>query len=56
VKALPKTWNVLARTAWLAGHSLGGENSKEARLRAKIAALRLHDLAWLAATEEGSDA
>jgi broad specificity phosphatase PhoE len=43
VKALPKTWNVLARTAWLAGHSIGGENSKEARLRARIAALRLHE-------------
>lgn len=43
VKALPKTWNVLARTAWLAGHSLGGENSREAHLRAKIAALRLHE-------------
>ncbi|MBA3069746.1 MAG: histidine phosphatase family protein [Hyphomonas sp.] len=43
VKALPKTWNVLARTAWLGGHSLGGETSKEARLRAKIAALRLHE-------------
>lgn len=45
VKALPKTWNVLARTAWLAGHSIGGENSKEARLRARIAALRLHEAA-----------
>ena len=26
-KALPKTWNVLARTAWLAGHHLGDETS-----------------------------
>lgn len=42
-KALPKTWNVLARTAWLAGHHLGDESAKEARLRAKIAALRLHE-------------
>lgn len=42
-KALPKTWNVLARTAWLAGHHLGDETSVEARLRARIAALRLHE-------------
>ena len=42
-KALPKTWNVLARAAWLAGHHLGDETSKEARLRARIAALRLHE-------------
>ncbi len=42
-KALPKTWNVLARAAWLAGHRLDGESSSEARLRAKIAALRLHE-------------
>lgn len=42
-KALPKTWNVLARTAWLAGHHLGDETSAEARLRARIAALRLHE-------------
>ncbi len=42
-KVLPKTWNILARSAWLAGHSLDGESSKEARLRAKIAALRLHE-------------
>lgn len=41
--ALPKTWNILARTAWLAGHHLGGESSREAHLRAKIAALRLHE-------------
>lgn len=43
VRALPKTWNVLARTAWLAGHSLDGESNAEALLRAKIAALRLHE-------------
>lgn len=43
MKALPKTWNVLARAAWLAGHSLDGESSSEARLRARIAALRLHE-------------
>lgn len=43
VKVLPKTWNVLARGAWLAGHSMDGESSREAQLRAKIAALRLHE-------------
>jgi broad specificity phosphatase PhoE len=43
LRALPKTWNILARSAWLAGHSLDGESSKEARLRATIAALRLHE-------------
>ena len=48
VRALPKTWNVLARTAWLAGHSLDGESNTEAHLRAKIAALRLHE-----ASEQG---
>src|SRR3990167_3087864 len=44
VKVLPKTWNVLARGAWLAGHSMDGESSREAQLRAKIAALRLHEI------------
>jgi broad specificity phosphatase PhoE len=48
LKALPKTWNVLARTAWLAGHTLDGESNAEAHLRAKIAALRLHE-----ASEQG---
>lgn len=48
MRVLPKTWNVLARTAWLAGHSLDGESSSEARLRARIAALRLHE-----ASEQG---
>lgn len=43
LRMLPKTWNVLARTAWLGGHSLGGETAREAHLRAKIAALRLHE-------------
>jgi broad specificity phosphatase PhoE len=38
-----RAWNILARSAWLVGHSLDGESSKEARLRAKIAALRLHE-------------
>lgn len=45
VRALPKTWNVLARTVWLAGHSLDGESVAEARQRAIEAALRLHEAA-----------
>ncbi len=45
LKVLPKTWNVLARTAWLAGHSLDGESAKEARRRARRAALKLHKAA-----------
>lgn len=44
-KYLPKTWNVLARTAWLRGHQLDGENVQEARDRAKQAATVLHDAA-----------
>ena len=43
VRALPKTWNILARSAWLAGHALDGESIAEARLRANAAARRLHD-------------
>lgn len=42
---LPKTWNVLARMAWLRGHKLDGESVTEARLRAKEAARHLHDAA-----------
>lgn len=42
---LPKTWNVLARTAWLYGHSLDGESNREARERANAAAMRLHEAA-----------
>ena len=42
---LPKTWNVLARSAWLGGHSLGGESVSEARERARQAAQRLHEAA-----------
>lgn len=44
-KYLPKTWNILARTAWLGGHSLDGESVREARNRAKQAAQVLHDKA-----------
>lgn len=42
-KFLPKTWNILARMAWLRGHSLDGESVTEARARAKEAALVLHE-------------
>ncbi|MEM1106225.1 MAG: histidine phosphatase family protein [Pseudomonadota bacterium] len=45
VRYLPKTWNILARTAWLAGHSLDGETVGEARRRASRAADRLHEAA-----------
>jgi broad specificity phosphatase PhoE len=44
-RALPKTWNVLARTVWLTGHSLDGESVSEARVRAKAAAAKLHEAA-----------
>jgi broad specificity phosphatase PhoE len=42
---LPKTWNVLARIAWLAGHKLDGESVFEARSRAVQAAQTLHEAA-----------
>lgn len=44
-KYLPKTWNVIARTVWLYGHSLDGESNRQARERAKAAAQRLHEAA-----------
>lgn len=44
-KYLPKTWNILARTAWLRGHKLDGESVHEARDRAKQAAAVLHEAA-----------
>lgn len=44
-KYLPKTWNVIARTAWLYGHSLDGESNRQARARAMAAAARLHEAA-----------
>lgn len=43
---LPKTWNVLARAAWLRGHSLDGESVHQARARAQRAAQHLHDAAF----------
>ena len=43
VKYLPKTWNVLARAAWMSGHTLDGESQKRARVRAALAAGRLHE-------------
>lgn len=42
---LPKTWNILARTAWLRGHSLDGESVHDARARAIQAANVLHERA-----------
>ncbi|MEL6475549.1 MAG: histidine phosphatase family protein [Pseudomonadota bacterium] len=44
-KYLPKTWNVLARAAWLNGHALDGESVSQARIRAAKAAERLHEAA-----------
>lgn len=44
VKYLPKTWNILARTAWLNGHALDGESVGEAKLRAVRAAELLHEV------------
>lgn len=42
---LPKTWNVLARAAWMRGHTFdGAEDVHEARDRARRGALRLHEL------------
>ena len=43
LKMLPKRWNVLARFAWQFGHALDGESVSEARMRAKRAALVLHE-------------
>ncbi len=44
-KYLPKTWNILARAAWMNGHALDGESRKQARERAIAAAARLDELA-----------
>ena len=43
VKFLPRTWNFFARSAWMLGHSLGDETSKEAWVRAGHAADALHE-------------
>lgn len=45
VRYLPKTWNVLARAAWMVGHSRGGESLGAARVRARLAAGQLHEAA-----------
>lgn len=42
---LPKTWNILARGAWLRGHKLEDEGVHEARDRAAEAAKLLHETA-----------
>jgi len=39
---LPKTWNIMARGVWLAGHSLDGESVSDVRRRATEAAAKLH--------------
>lgn len=43
VRYLPKTWNILARAAWINGHSLNGETAFDAKARARRAAARLHE-------------
>ena len=43
LRYLPKTWNILARAAWLNGHALDGETVSQARQRAAEAARRLHE-------------
>ncbi|MEZ5952712.1 MAG: histidine phosphatase family protein [Hyphomonas sp.] len=43
VRYLPKTWNILARAAWMNGHALDGESVVQARLRAMEAAQKLHE-------------
>lgn len=43
VRFLPRTWNFFARSAWMMGHSLGGETNKEAWVRAGHAAAALHE-------------
>jgi broad specificity phosphatase PhoE len=43
VRYLPKTWNILARAAWYWGHSLDGESHRAARIRARLAAQKLHE-------------
>ena len=45
VRYLPKTWNILARAAWLNGHALDGESVKQARQRAAAAASKLDEAA-----------
>jgi len=45
LKMLPKRWNVLSRIVWMMGHSLDGESVGQARMRAREAALVLHEAA-----------
>lgn len=44
-KFLPRRWNVLARVAWLMGHTLGEETAEQSRARAAEAAEYLHNRA-----------
>ena len=43
LKLLPRNWNVLSRIVWIGGHSLDGENIRQARARARLAAQQLHE-------------
>lgn len=43
IRFLPRTWNFFARTAWMMGHSLGGETNKQAWVRAENATNALHE-------------
>tara|TARA_Y100000052_G_scaffold26647_1_gene31961 strand:+ start:16132 stop:16800 length:669 start_codon:yes stop_codon:yes gene_type:complete len=45
IRFLPKTWNVIARAAWLRGHKLDGEGIRDAEARAERAADYLVDRA-----------
>ena len=45
VRFLPKTWNILARAAWLRGHKLDGEGIRDAEARAEQAVDYLIDRA-----------
>lgn len=45
VRYLPKTWNKIARVAWLMGHHDGDEHVRDARKRASKAAAKLTDKA-----------
>ncbi len=45
VRFLPKTWNILARAAWLRGHALDGEGVDAAGKRATLAAQQLDEAA-----------
>jgi broad specificity phosphatase PhoE len=45
IRYLPKTWNKIARLAWLLGHSDGDEPIRDTRARVEVAATRLIEMA-----------